>query len=349
MKDDKKLYIILGNGFTIDFLNHIDPDNKLGIDVQNLFKYGSEVTWPQSQEQGFLSYKYCPNLWNLGARSNLSTAKSYKIIENILTCINAIASIKPSGQTDNQEPNQIYKNAYSELVEYLRQLFVNYNSKVSDTSFKTKITDWPWYKFFKKTKMNNKYSKIYITTYNYDIFLEKVLDLMDFSYSLSGIEDARGKKINIFKPHGSISFNHKIEVLPGAFSISYEDNWWVDLEPEDIIVRTENLEKPSLKSALIPPAGESKRIKAPWASGIRKNAIRCAKNLTKTDDVIICGLSYWHVDRNEIDEILTNFDAGVNVKMYNPSKNIDAFNAVLSSIFRNYIHYTNPNSLEDHV
>ena len=70
----RKIFILLGNGFTLDFIDSVNKSDI--IDVKNLFKNGEKVPWPGNNHSGFLSYKYCPNLWNLGARHNLNSSAS---------------------------------------------------------------------------------------------------------------------------------------------------------------------------------------------------------------------------------------------------------------------------------
>src|SRR5690606_13478007 len=84
----KNIYIILGNGFTLDFLNSIGKLDE--INARNLFKNGEKVPWPGNNQSGFLSYKYCPNLWNLGARPNSDSNQTIELIEDIITCANIL-------------------------------------------------------------------------------------------------------------------------------------------------------------------------------------------------------------------------------------------------------------------
>ena len=78
----RNILIILGNGFTIDFIQHMKCEDK--IDVKNLFNLGAQVPWPGNNRLGFLSFKHCPNLWNLGARSTITTSESLTLIEDII-------------------------------------------------------------------------------------------------------------------------------------------------------------------------------------------------------------------------------------------------------------------------
>lgn len=70
----KSVFIILGKGFTIDFINKYNAflenkkEKRVCINVQNLFQYGEVIGTPWDDKSGFLSYKVCPALWTLGAR-----------------------------------------------------------------------------------------------------------------------------------------------------------------------------------------------------------------------------------------------------------------------------------------
>ena len=62
--------------------------------------------------------------------------------------------------------------------------------------------------------------------------------------------------------------------------------------------------------------------------------------------MVICGLSYWHVDRHEIDEILINLNQKANLYFINPNPPRD-MNAVLMSIFSNYVLLTSSENLKE--
>lgn len=90
----KSVFIILGNGFTIDFINKYNEflenrkEKRVRIDVQNLFRYGEVIGTPWGNKPGFLSYKVCPALWTLGARPSNNAVESNALIEEIISCAN---------------------------------------------------------------------------------------------------------------------------------------------------------------------------------------------------------------------------------------------------------------------
>ena len=51
----KNIFILLGNGFSIDLMNQLKMSDK--INLSNLFAAGSDVLWPASDSPGFLSSK----------------------------------------------------------------------------------------------------------------------------------------------------------------------------------------------------------------------------------------------------------------------------------------------------
>ena len=100
-------------------------------------------------------------------------------------------------------------------------------------------------------------------------------------------------------------------------------------------------------NAIIPPAGDSNRLDFKWASEVRNNAILESKSLTDKDEVVFCGMSYWHVDRLEIDTILTNIAPNIsNVRVINPNPP-RVLNAVMTTLFKNVIFYNDSKSLSE--
>jgi len=165
----RDIFIILGNGFSIDFLNHLKQSegNAELIALSNLFENGELVPWPGDGTPGFLSYKHCPNLWTLGARPNLGAKETIDLIENIITCANAL----------NNRPrnvDSIYMKAYKELVTYLKALFIFYNDKINVPN--VNLEDWGWSKYFIKLNNDPTINKVHVVTLNYDIWLERILN-----------------------------------------------------------------------------------------------------------------------------------------------------------------------------
>jgi hypothetical protein len=401
---NQRLLLTIGNGFTIDFLKHFEYHEK--IDTSNLFRYGADVPWPGDGSPGFLSYKYCPCLWNLGARPSMDAKEASDLIEEIITCANVygLAAFSSKQINDRNNPKNIYINAYFELLLYLRHLFVYYNNKIKDFDPR-KLDEWSWFAFLNAAYRSKKYQEITIVTYNYDIWLERVLAERNIPFYIEGFQPKIDGAIAIIKPHGSISFCHHAEVPKSSFfEIKERDLGDINAPTSDFLVKYTDLDQIYPVTPLIPPAGNAQRfeleltepkvrsagaelslapqaehsasigttdltqfmvdestvvestvveesvaavlssaaetVHAPafansWASDIRQRAREAARNLSKNDELIISGLSYWHVDRDEIDSLLVRVQSSVEVKMINPSIP-RSLNAVLTSLFKNY-------------
>jgi hypothetical protein len=330
----KDYYLILGNGFTIDFLSNLQTVKNGSIDVSNLFKNGELVPWPGNNRPGFLSYKYCPNLWTLGARSNMEKQASIDLIEDVITCANILN--KNSRSSDN-----IYIKAYKELVTYLKALFIYYDNLLDVPN--TDITNWGWAKFIKSLYIDPTIGKIHIVTFNYDIWLERVFNKLGLNFSVSNFE-VDDKKIVIYKPHGSISFAYKNSRDMDAFEINYNSDS-NDGEISEFDLKYDNLTALNTINAIIPPAGDSNRLDFKWAKEIKDRANSIANNLTDKDELIICGISYWHVDRMEIDSLLTSVNPKLDdIKVVNPNPP-KVFNAIITTLFDKVIFFNNSQPL----
>lgn len=345
MAKDKKTCIVLGNGFSIDFLNHISkskPDVWNGIDVSNLFSQGAKIKWPSNKNPGFLSKKYTPELWELGARPYLSMIKSMEIIEKIVTSVNVYAL---TGSNDINS-DQKYLRAYKELTSYLKYLFIDYNNKIADIP--ADITNWSWASYFSELNNSTDITEVVIITYNYDIWLERVLEKLKIEFELPPMTKASDNcKFRIFKPHGSISFKYKDDLPISSFNINYTD-LKSDCSAIDIKVLYDNLYTHNPIIFLIPPAGDVNRTKDGWNVSLRQIYEPKIKELKKDDVMVISGISYWHVDRAEIDSILIAPSNNIDLVNINPSMD-QYFESVINSLFKNYIHFDGSDILKELV
>jgi hypothetical protein len=166
---------------------------------------------------------------------------------------------------------------------------------------------------------------------------------LSLDFSISNFEDDN-KKIVIHKPHGSISFSYKTSREAAAFEINYTSDS-NDGEIREFELLYDNLNALNTINAIIPPAGDSNRLDFKWAKEIRTKAKEVAENLTEQDELIVCGLSYWHVDRLEIDSILTSVNPKLDdIKVVNPSSP-KVFNAIITTLFDKVIFFNNSTPL----
>lgn len=335
-KIEKDVLIVLGNGISIDLVKKLKKEEH--IDLSNLFMFGDRVPWPGNNEPGFLSQHRCPSLWELGARPGINKEKACKIIEDVITCANVSASSEnPSIERDS---NNIYINAYHELVLFLRYLFIYYNSEIAKEDLMELVNaKWGWSELFNNLNNSAKVKSVTIITYNYDILLERVLEVLNINYQMVGFDEKNECKFKILKPHGSISFRTDKLSDKQTFGIKYNRDS-IGGELQELIVDLDvGFDKISKLNTMIPPSGEADRYKKSWSSVLREKSKEYAKKLMDDDDVFFGGISYCNVDRREIDGIITSLNVNVNVKIVNPNSE-STLGAVISSVFGNYIHYT---------
>ena len=327
--------LFLGNGFSIDLMHQLGVSDK--ICLTNLFAKGMDVPWPENDRPGFLSYQYCPNLWTLGARPYLDAESAINIIENVITCANILPQrlgLK----------NKIYIKAYNELEQYLMSLFVHYTKKINLNTKKNrdKIDKWGWAKFLKELSRRTDIEKVFIVSLNYDIWLEQLLEQWGIRYKMDGLS-TKDEKFIIYKPHGSIAF-HSPKRDKTAYGIQYSDTF-DDHQIKEFNYDLANIDCLNMVNAIIPPAGDSTRMKLSWSIRIKNDIKKQAKKMTKDDMAILCGLSYWHVDRSEIDNYLSYLPMDLkSVIMVNPNPP-EVLNAVLMTLFNRYNVYNSSDNL----
>lgn len=172
------------------------------------------------------------------------------------------------------------------------------------------------------------------------MFLERLLKLAGIPFSIYGFDDSKADVI-LFKPHGSISFSFKIKIQEySPYNIRDLIAESISQNSTDFEIKYDLQEDYPIVNAIIPPAGDAERFGFGWIKDIRKGIDEIVSKSTSKDEMMIFGLSYWHVDRNELDEILLSLDNKMEVRFVNP-KPPTALEAVLTSLFKNYIHFSN--------
>lgn len=83
-------YIVLGNGFSIDLVQKMNKIEE--IDLANLFSKGEHVVYPKTNNRGFLSRKYTPDLWYLGARTYMSYEAAMQLVTDGLLTLHIFQS-----------------------------------------------------------------------------------------------------------------------------------------------------------------------------------------------------------------------------------------------------------------
>ncbi len=333
-----KLLVIAGNGMSISMLKNRAVES---VDLVNLFASGGDVSWPATGKPGFLSYEHCPNLWALGARQTISAKATYEVIEQTITAVNACCLADPASLDDG-----IYIRAYKELVAYLRYLFVHYDNLLRQSQFFADERVYEPLDWLLEAIASASVTDIDVVSFNYDAILERALQTKGAQFSIPLLEDVQGSKVRIHKPHGSITFCGKRPIDRSAFSINYSGGTrFTEGGIRELEVRYEDLDGHFPMVGILPPAGDSERYKHRWIRQIWDQAIQAAASLQDNDVVILYGLSYWHVDRREIDLLLGCVPRKARVISINPNPNPN-FEAVCCSLFRSYHSYSNARQLK---
>lgn len=323
------VFYVLGNGFSIGFIHSLVQHNYLKdnlIDLKNLFSKGDDFSL--DGKSSYLSSKYCNALKSLGISTQLTNFDAIDAINNLVTSFNVYSNWRNAniGKVINRNVNSIYIQAYEELNIYLKRLFIYYNSLVSDEMILHLIREKeiPLLTQIKKSIKNH--DNIKIITYNYDIFLERILTLANIKYNMIGFTYDNSINVSIYKPHGSINYSCKTTNGHGLYdrlNISI-NNLQIDKNPRinDCF------------SILVAPFGNAMLNINGWTSTIRheiKNIV-----ISPTDKVIILGHSYSEIDRPEIDNILIQIPKSTKVFYINP-KPSPTLVYILKAIFDNVI------------
>lgn len=375
----KRLFIIIGNGFSIDFLKEMyqsSTDAKLHsrldkICLSNLFQQGDCVPSPVDRRNSFLSYCTTPSLWKLGVRPGDNLSESSELIEEISCCANMYleyANLNKDVKRFSEEP-PIHLQAYSELTAYLRALFIWYDSLIDNDEIEAMLNknEWGWKHTFSKFKQ---YNAVTIIDYNYDMWLERILDVLSipYSYPQESYEkgDSRIGAVEIIKPHGSINYISGEEYTDPSRAISYRLDSDIPClnQLKTVLSVSESINFPG---AIVAPGGDATRLypssitvqggdateseserRESWAQELQDEAKKRAKELSELDSVILCGISYWHADRRELDRLLLSLNGQVRMLVINPHISRD-LNATLMCSFPNYMNLASSSEMEERL
>lgn len=322
-------FFVIGNGFSIDLVKTMEKERLIeenSIDLVNLFSKGNCFHMPS--QNGYL--EHCVYLLREGVSTNLSNNDAKRLIDKFITSYNVYSKWREISENlairmgiGNQ-----YVELYNELLYYLKNLFLYYNSLVSDEVLMELIKNdkVPLIKTIKCAIQKKEYVKI--VTYNYDIFLERLLNISQVSYQIYGFGADNGY-VTIYKPHGSISFDTSL-------SLRKYNVWDGLLLKIDQLTLVKELKREFNLCAIIPPYGDANNNKYSWVTAIRKGIEEI--HLSNYDEVILFGISYGEIDRPEIDTILLKAKERTPISYINPNPS-EQLCFVLKTLFNNYTQY----------
>ena len=341
---EKTVYILLGNGASIQTIKDLGMEDR--VDLRNLFSQCDRVPWPQNQHECFLSQKHCQELWSMGVKATNNTRGASNLINNIITsmnvynyCVSNSSRTLDSLRIDKLKESFYYK-AYCQLVSYFLNLFIYYNNQIDDSMLLRYVTECKCGNIYDFIDVKSKEGyRIRIISYNYDIFLERILKLKKLLFKVAGFDEiSENDKIIIYKPHGSISFISKEKRKSPHYSVIKDpfDSVTHDIKSMeiDMSIKADH----SIINPIVPPAGDANRSGDGWLTDIGKSIKEVLSAATSEDTLLIYGISYDHVDRLEIDKIISSLPYDMDVNYINPYPT-ETFEIVLASVFANYSHY----------
>lgn len=316
---------IIGNGYSINLVKTLEYHKLLdeeSIDLTNLFCKGDKI--PTTHENYcYLSKDNCPNLWELGIRSTTSREESIKIINNIISSYILYLQENKLKKTSYDVKEKCVQT-YNELNRYLKKLIIYYDSVVRHAFETMSLEDRD--NIIREIPFINEITEDdIIISYNYDVFLEKLLDYKQIKYEYVLDKNMSiNKCVKIYKPHGSINFE----------SVDTENEYIYDILPSNIAIKAD-MDLYFTNTLIIPPSGFIIGKEGSWVYNVRKGIEAELLNNTPKKAYVF-GLSYDVVDRDEINEILSCLDKKITQLMYidvNPSNTLDHI------ISQHFVHY----------
>jgi hypothetical protein len=203
------------------------------------------------------------------------------------------------------------------------------------------MDDWSWFTWLKA----NSDILNYIVSFNYDILLEDVLTRIDENFGRPCVRGEAQKDIIIYKPHGSIDFGIDEELWAEAIDFSYTNNTplvelWTNMYNKISLCELGNLR---LSADIVLPSEKNYIKNYPMVNDGLKEIRQRASSIR---DFVIVGLSYWTVDRPELDYIVELLPLRTRIHFVGPSVNRE-WTLNLSRQGRPWQQVTNSNELPD--
>ena len=209
-----------------------------------------------------------------------------------------------------------------ELKYYITIAFSNFQIEFQ----KKDISQWSWVRVLKL--MKDKLS--YIISFNYELVLENALKKANIPYRRVGLYE-EDKGIAILKPHGSIDFDVLGINVPLSLPInSYKDRNDMPIRK----IEENNLITRRCECDIILPLEESYQKEYQW---IKPGYDELNKYGNQIDNLIICGMSYWECDKEEIDYILDSTSKDAFITIVNKVENPELIKKIYSKFDKNKV------------
>ena len=228
----------------------------------------------------------------------------------------------------------------SDVLAQLRHLIVLYYSeyqRVADFCNRNRV--WPLIRW-----LQNNHSRISaVVSFNYDLNIERalsstqspVINTMVHGYQAAAV----GRAVHLAKPHGSLDLDMGgsvilvVPALPPRLTMT-RCNYPVEE------VAQSNLRKPRKAATVVLPAETSYYASCQW---VRPPMTAILHEAPKWRRMIIVGLSFWGVDRNELNQIFMQCEEGTEIVVVDPAPN----ESLMELLNERYIAVTHLRSTEE--
>lgn len=302
----RRIALVVGNGLGIDLYKHSEYS---GLPICDGWNPCAPFRFPLLNYAGYLPT--FPGLRQVCEAPDLPTEE--RGIRQINQMIKEAERAMPSAVDDIARERALSSlfHLTDNLRHYLAHAYSQYQL-VCVEKWLTLCEDWQWLRWIGEHAREI----AYVVSFNYDLVVERLLDLNNARYRRIGImEEKRG--IPILKPHGSIDFVNDM-VEPG--SPAYAGLRFVDLDTPMRAMNGEEMLGPRPDAAIVLPTEYSRIMDYQWVGPGYDRFHEWGRTYT---DLIMVGLSYWECDRPEIDFLLGSLAPTTRVHVVDPVKNDD--------------------------
>lgn len=191
------------------------------------------------------------------------------------------------------KPTSDFIQTVVELRHLVALSFAEYQTQAD--RFVTALS-WPWFRFFESIA-----DRIHgVVSYNYDLNVETMIQACGRRMSHLALNDGTSG-LAIFKPHGSIDYVPAPNVIGGP-KPGYPLQIFMEMNDVPIVqLPRHGLRVPRYAADVVIPSEASGYSEFQWVAPGRSWLRSAGRN---TSVLLVLGLSYWEVDRQEIDEVI---------------------------------------------
>lgn len=210
--------------------------------------------------------------------------------------------------------------AYVEMRHYLALAYSTFQAAVD----RVDLTSWRWVSYFRSLGRD----LVAAFSFNYDLVLERALEAAGISYARVGLWEEVGGRTMIVKPHGSIDFELQDRTVafigrepsyPMPNLINRVNSGIKRLARDDLL-------RVRISPELIPPMQAATARDYQWVSPGFETFSSQGPQITGT--CVLAGISYWPVDRPEIDELIDMLLPDTRIIVANPNPADDLLTAL---------------------